>query len=112
MNLATHHLKVSPMRLVRAWLFRERAVRGPSAFELDVLEQQVDREQQAVALAAGGAAGVSEQLTAVEANLRIALTDAATPGVIDARETRLLARLITRTKTAATTVTSQLKDLA
>lgn len=78
--------------MLRAWLFRERAVRGPSAIELDVVERQIVREQAAVSAEAGAAAGIEHRLQRVRDRLRAAMTDKKTPGVIDADETRGLAR--------------------
>lgn len=38
----------SPMRMLRAWLFRERTVRGAADIALDVAERQVAREERVV----------------------------------------------------------------
>lgn len=80
------------MRVIRQWLFRERDVRGPSAIELDVVERQVTREEAGVCSATGEAATIEQRLQCVRNSVREALTDVATPGVIDATESRQIAR--------------------
>lgn len=87
--------------MLRAWLFRERAVRGAGSIELDVVDRQVTREQAAVSAAVGDAAGLEQRIERAKAQLRAALTDAKTPGVVDAEETRALARTLVGTSVAA-----------
>ena len=99
--------KPSPMRILRAWLFRERAVRGPAAIELDVVERQVDRESAAVSAAAGAAAGIERRIDGAKTSLRAALAD----GVVDASEARALARSLVRTSLAAHEHTCRLEAL-
>lgn len=89
------------MRMTRAWLFRERAVRGPSAIELDVLEHQVDRETAAVSAACGRASRIERRLQNVRNAVRAAMRDGKTPGVIDGAETRKIARQLIGTTVAA-----------
>lgn len=89
------------MRMLRAWLFRERAVRGVSAIELDIVDNQITREQQSVSAAAGEAATIEQRLLRVRETLRAAITDKATPGVVDAAESRALARALIGTSVAA-----------
>lgn len=91
----------SPMRMLRAWLFRERAVRGPCAIELDVVDRQITREQAAVTAASGAAAGIESRLHRLRQSFRAALIDPKTPGIIDAEETRMLARELIGTSVAA-----------
>lgn len=43
------------MRMLRAWLFRERAVRGPAAIELEIVDMQIQRELAALTAVVGGA---------------------------------------------------------
>lgn len=97
----------SPMRMLRAWLFRERAVRGPGAIELDVVERQISREEQAVGAAAGEAAGIEHNLDTAKQNLRSALAD----GVITIDEARTLARSLVRTSVRAHQHTQKLEAL-
>lgn len=102
---------ISPMRILRAWLFRERAVRGPCAIELDVVDRQVTREEQSVQTAAGEAATIEQRLEHARKTLRAAMTDLETPGVIDADETRALARELIGTSVAAHHHTERLEAL-
>lgn len=101
----------APMRVVRAWLFRERALRGPGAIELDVLDRQVTREQQQVGLAAGESARIERRLQRVRERVRAALVDRRTPGLIDATETRGIARELVGTSVAAHHHTRRLDGL-
>lgn len=102
---------ISPLRVMRAWLFRERAVRGPAAIELDVLQRQVDREHAAVSAEAGAAAGIEQRLDRVRQKLHAALTDDHTPGVVDEAESRVLARALIGTSVAAHHHTARLEAL-
>ncbi len=111
MNRATIYNLPSPMRMLRAWLFRERAVRGPGAIELDVVERQVDRESAAVNAAAGAAAGIERRLQNVGEKIRAAMTDRQSPGVIDSAEARGIARDLLGTKVAAHHHTENLEAL-
>jgi hypothetical protein len=111
MNRATFQLP-GPMRIVRAWLFRERAIRGPSAIELDVVDRQVTREEDAVSAATEDAAQLERRLQRVRDKVRGAMIDPVTPGVIDAAETRAIARELIGTSVAAHHHTEQLKELA
>lgn len=88
---------IAPLRLLRAWLFRERAVRGPAAIELDVVEHQLDREQAAVAHCAAEAGQIERKVDGAKRALGEALAD----GVIDAAEARRLARQLVGTSVAA-----------
>lgn len=78
----------SPMRMLRAWLFRERAIRGPSAIELDVVDRQVTREEKSVQAAAAEAEDIESKLQHVRAELA---ADMASAGAVDSREARRLA---------------------
>lgn len=80
------------MRILRAWLFRERALRGPAAIELDVVDRQVTREEAAVHAATGEAVTIEQRLTRVRRAVHAALTDDKTPCIIDADESRKIAR--------------------
>lgn len=104
-------IQPSPMRIVRAWLFRERAVRGPAAIELDVVERQVDRETAAVCTARDDAAGIERLLQNVRNAVQAAITDRETPGVIDSAETRKIARQLIGTTIAAHHHKQQLDSL-
>lgn len=103
--------RISPMRMLRAWLFRERAVRGPGAIELDVVDRQVTREEQAVSAAAGEAASLEKRLQRACARFRAALTDKKTPGVVDADESRGIARELVGAKVDAHHHTERLEAL-
>lgn len=81
---------VSPMRMLRAWLTRERAVPGAATLALDVAERQVAREERLVGHAADEAAVLDQRLAKVETVVRDSLADASTPGVIDEGEVRQL----------------------
>lgn len=95
------------MRLLRAWLFRERAIRGPAAIELDVVEHQVDREQAAVARCTTEAGRIEHEIDRTKRTLRAALAD----GVIDANESRQLARQLLGTSVAAHRHRGHLEEL-
>lgn len=97
----------SPVRVMRAWLFRERAVRGPAAIELDVFERQVDRESAAVSAAAGDAAVIERRLQGIREELASDLAD----GVVDADEARRLARKLNGTAVHAHHHTEKLEAL-
>lgn len=99
------------MRILRAWIFRERAVRGPAALELDVAERQIVREQAEVQFAVTEAGRIEHRLTAARSALREALTDATSPGVIDAAETRRLARVLVGAKINAAAHARHLEGL-
>lgn len=101
----------SPLRMMCAWVFRERAVRGPAAIELDVLDRQITREAAAVSAEAGAAAGIEHGLDRIGADLHAALTDAETPGVITTAEARTLSRHLNGTKIAAHTHTAHLEAM-
>jgi len=103
--------KPSPVRILRAWLFRERAVRGPGAIELDVVERQVDREALAIGNALTAATGIARRIDRVRGKVRAALTDLKTPGIIDADETRGIARELNGTAVATHHHTAQLESL-
>jgi hypothetical protein len=104
-------IQPSPMRMMRAWLFRERAVRGPNAIELDVVDRQITREERAVGTAAGEAATIERRLHRARQAMRAAITDKKTPGVIDADETRVIARALVGTSVAAHHHTERLEAL-
>jgi len=103
--------KPSPMRMLRAWLFRERAVRGPAALELDVVDRQITREELALALAVDESAAMESRLQKVRTQVRCALTDGATPGVIDTAEARHICRHLIGTAVAAHKHTQHLQAL-
>jgi len=82
----------SPMRILRAWLFRERSVRGVGAIELDVVDQQITREETALRTVGVEAVAIESSLDRARRQVRAALTDERTPGQIDATEARAIAR--------------------
>lgn len=98
----------SPCRILRAWLFRERAVRGPAAIELDVVDRQLTRETAAVTAAAGAAAGIEQKLERARRELA---ADLANDGIVDANEAKRLARLLNGTNLAAHRHTQTLEAL-
>ena len=77
------------MRVAWQWIFRERAVRGPAALELDVLEITLTREVAGVKQATGEAVDIADRLDAARAELA---ADLANDGIVDATEARRLAR--------------------
>ncbi len=89
------------MRMLCAWLCRERAVRGPGAIELDVLDRQIQRERAAVGAEAGVAADLEQGLDHLGREIHAALTDAETPGVITTAEARAISHRLHGTKQAA-----------
>lgn len=97
----------SPMRLLRAWLFRERAIRGPAAIELDVAERQINREEAAVVEEAAAASLIEIRIDTARRTVREALAD----GVIDAREATAITRQLLDTATVAHTHTQHLDAL-
>lgn len=97
--------------MLRAWLFRERAVRGPGAIELDVVDRQVTRELTALTAEAAAAAVIEHNLDRFREKFRGALTDQKSPGVIDAAESRALARALNGTAVAAHRHTGRLEKL-
>ena len=99
------------MRMLRAWLFRERAVRGVGAIELDVVERQIDREQAAVGNAAGEATDIEQRLQRVRREFSAAMTDRRSPGIIDASESRKIARALIGTAVTALHHTTHLEAL-
>lgn len=103
--------KPSPMRMLRAWLFRERAVRGPAAIELDVVDRQITREEASIAQAVGESSAVENRLQKVRNEVRTALTDGVTPGVIDTAEARAICRHLIGTAVAAHKHTKHLEEL-
>lgn len=104
-------ITLAPMRLLRAWLFRERALRGPAAIELDVVEHQINRETAAVAAASVEAGVIEAGLARVRCSVHAALTDAKTPGVIDSSEARGIARQLIRSTIKAQHHSNHLKTL-
>ena len=101
----------SPMRILRAWLFRERSVRGPGAIELDVVDQQLTREETALRTAGTEAVAIETSLDRARRQVRAALTDPRTPGRIDATEARAIARTLIRTSVKAHHHTLNLEKL-
>jgi hypothetical protein len=69
-------------------IFRERAVRGPAAIELDVFALQIGREQSLLRTRTAESAAIEAHLEHIRQGLAAALTDAKTPGVITAAEAR------------------------
>ena len=96
----------SPMRIASAWVFREQAIRGLGAIELDVLRHQVDREVDQVRLATSEAAGIEHRIEAAKS-----LMSHAAGGVLNAREFRGLARSLVGTSVAAHLHTHRLEAL-
>lgn len=90
MNPAFVTRLISPMRMLRAWLTRERSVPGAASIALDVAERQINREECLVGHAAEEAAVLEKRVSQVENVVRDSLADASTPGVIDAGEVRQL----------------------
>lgn len=78
----------SPLRVLSQLIFRERAVRGPAAIELDVFALQVAREQSLLRTRRAESAAIEAHLEHIRNGLAAALTDAVTPGVITAAEAR------------------------
>lgn len=76
------------MRVIRRWLFGERALRGPAAIELDVIDRQVTREETIVRTATAEAETITGQLTDSRTALAAAL---ANDGIVDAQEAAGLA---------------------
>ena len=91
MRATTQSNKPSPMRMLRAWLFRERALRPGPAIELDVMERQVEREERAVSAAVDEAGKLERKLDSVRRELAC---DLANDGVVDAVEANRLARAL------------------
>lgn len=60
----------SPMRILRAWLFRERSVRGVGAIELDVVDQQLSREETALHTAGAEAVAIESSLNRARHQVR------------------------------------------
>lgn len=90
--------RASPMRVIRRWLFGERALRGPAAIELDVLDRQVTREENALRHATAEAETLTGQLAGTRTELASAL---ANDGIVDAQEAASLARHLMDTSIAA-----------
>lgn len=105
-------LTPAPMRVMRRWLIRERALRGGAALELDIVDRQITREEKAVASAVDEAARIEDGLQRVRTAFRAALCDRKTPGVIDCREARAIGRAIVGTRVAAHRHTTHLEDLS
>lgn len=101
----------SPMRILRAWLFRERSVRGVGAIELDVVDQQITREETALRTAGAEAVAIKSSLDRARRQVRAALTDERTPGQIDATEARAIARILIGTSVKAHHHTAHLEKL-
>jgi hypothetical protein len=101
----------SPTRTLRAWLFRERAVRGPAAIELDVVDRQLTREETAVRTCVGEAKRIETGLQKARVALQSALTDRRTPGIVTADESRAIARSLNTVAVDATHHTQQLEAL-
>jgi hypothetical protein len=101
----------SPMRVLRSWLFRERAVRGACAIELDVVDNQITREESAVGQAVSQAARLERRLEAVRAAMQAALTDAVSPGVVDRGEAHRIAQHLLTASIDARRHTQQLEGL-
>lgn len=95
------------MRILRQWLFGERAIRGGGAIELDIVERQIDRETAAVSAEAGAAAGLERRLQGVRDELARDLAD----GVVDLNEARRLARKLNGTAMEAHLHTQKLEAL-
>ena len=84
--------RVSPMRALRQWLFGERALRGPAAIELEVVDRQITREENGVQAATAEALALRDELTAARAERAADLKD----GVMDGKEALHLARTLMR----------------
>lgn len=84
---------LSPLRLMRRWIFQERALAGPGAIHLTVLERVVDRQGEALTTATATAEEIEERLAATQDHLRAALAD----GVVDPSEAATLTRALAGT---------------
>lgn len=76
------------MRMLRAWLSRERTVRGAADIALDVAERQVSREERIGARVCVEAHEIDRRAEQARVCLTAALTDTQSPGVIDALEVK------------------------
>ncbi|MBC7367548.1 MAG: hypothetical protein H7343_12205 [Undibacterium sp.] len=99
------------LRVIRQWIFGERALRGPAAIELDVLDQQVTRAVADVQQCAAESETIEHHLDHARAAVHAALTDAETPGVITAAESRHVFRELIDTTILAHAHTAQLQAL-
>lgn len=90
MNSAIVSRIPSPMRMLRAWLTRERTVCGAATIALDVAARQVAREERIVGHASSSALEIDQRVECAMGVCARSLIDAQTPGVIDAAEARQL----------------------
>lgn len=88
MNLNPNHARPAPLRVLFQLMFRERALRGPAAIELDVFALQLGREQALLRARTAESRAIEAHLESIRTGLAAALTDAKTPGVITAAEAR------------------------
>jgi hypothetical protein len=102
--------RVSPMRMIGQMLFRMRA-RGQDGLELDLIAQQVDREQTAVAQVLREARANETTWERLRRLVYEFLHDKKTPGVIDAQESRQLSAEMLNASLAATTHTQTVEAL-
>lgn len=99
------------LRVILQWIFGERALRGPAAIELDVLEQQANRAVRDVEQRAVESTAIEAQLEHARQHVHAALTDAVSPGVITAEESRALCGELIDLSLGAHTHTQNLKDM-
>jgi hypothetical protein len=99
------------MRVLRQLLFRLRAFSGPGAIELDVMDRQISREEDSVQRCTEEAGDIERSLERSRRLLRSALTDPRSPGIVDAREARALARSLMGTSVTAATHRQHLEGL-
>jgi hypothetical protein len=112
MNLNPNHSRPAPLRVLFQLIFRERAVRGPAAIELDVFSMQLGREQSMLRTRAEESTVIENHLEHMRNGIAAALNDAATPGVITLDESRTLCGELIDTSLKAHAHTEQLKGMA
>lgn len=98
------------LRILARLGWRLRGTPAP-ALALDVLEEEVVHMTATVATAATTAGDLDIGLAATKALLRAALTDAATPGIIDDNEAALIARHLSAHRVDARTTATNLRNL-
>lgn len=94
--------RFSPTRMMRRWIFAERAIPGAPQLPLDVLDRIVTAEVTAVQASAAEAGTIEQGLTSLRHTVQAALTDKESPGVITEEESRTLCRGLRDTAAAAT----------
>lgn len=102
----------SPLKVILHLIFRERARRGPAAIELDVIAGQCERERTLLTDRSRESDEIEAALEQARVDLAAALTDAHTPGILTAAESRTVCAALTTVALTTHDHTAALKSMA